>query len=92
MKVTLAMVVALSVFVPIVTAGTARADADDDAWIRRCVSDNKEEGQSVPVVLAYCTCMNNRMSSSETRSVTAFERANPQIQEACSREAGWKGK
>lgn len=91
MKSAIAMLLTLSAL-SVFAAAPVRADADDDAWIRRCVSDNKDEGQAVPVVLAYCTCMNDKMSSSETRSVTAFERANPRIQEACSREAGWKGK
>ena len=33
-----------------------------------------------------------KMSESETRSVTEWEKANPQAMEACSTEAGWKGK
>ncbi len=67
-----------------------RQTSDDVAWIKRCVSDNKGEGQSAEVVLAYCTCMNNEMSSSETRSITAWEKANPKIADACGRKAGWK--
>ncbi len=69
-----------------------RQTADDVAWIKRCVADNKDEGQSADVVLAYCTCMNNEMSSSETRSITAWEKANPRIADACGRKAGWKDK
>jgi hypothetical protein len=66
-----------------------RQSADDTKWITACVDDNKDEGQSAPVILAYCTCMNNKMSSNETRSITEWEKANPSAQEACSKEAGW---
>ncbi|WP_454915347.1 hypothetical protein [Xanthobacter sediminis] len=76
------------------TGAVARAQqtADDIKWITQCVDDNKDEGQASPVVLAYCTCMNGKMSSNETRSVTQWEKANPRAMEACSAEAGWKGK
>jgi hypothetical protein len=66
-----------------------RQSADDTKWITVCVDDNKDEGQSAPVVLKYCTCMNNKMSNNETRSITQWEKANPNAQEACSKEAGW---
>lgn len=70
----------------------AQQNADDVKWITECVNDNKDEGQSAPVILGYCTCMNNRMSSNETRSITQWEKANPRAMEACARQAGWKGK
>lgn len=66
--------------------------SDDVKWIRECVADNKDEGQAAPVVLTYCTCMNNKMSSNESRSITQWEKANPRVAEACSKEAGWKGR
>jgi hypothetical protein len=66
--------------------------ADDVKWIKVCVDDNKDEGQAAPVVLAYCTCMNNKMSNNETRSITQWEKANPRASEACGRQAGWKGR
>jgi hypothetical protein len=72
-----------------VPALAQRQSADDTKWITVCVSDNKDEGQSAPVVLKYCTCMNNKMSNNETRSITQWEKANPNAQEACSKEAGW---
>ncbi len=68
-----------------------RQTADAVAWVKRCVADNKDEGQSADVMLAYCSCMNNEMSSSETRSITAWEKANPKIADACGRKSGWKG-
>lgn len=70
----------------------AQQNADDVKWIKECVDDNRDEGQTAPVILGYCTCMNNKMSSNETRSVTQWEKANPRAMEACAREAGWKGK
>ena len=75
-------------------AGTAALaqTADDTKWIKQCQSDNKDEGQAAPVVLKYCTCMNNRMSSNETRSITQWEKANPAAVEACGKQAGWKGR
>ena len=41
----------------------ALADADDAAWIKKCVGDNKREGATPEVVAAWCSCMNNKMSS-----------------------------
>lgn len=70
----------------------AQQTSDDVKWIRECVADNKDEGQAAPVVLAYCTCMNNRMSNNETRSITQWEKANPRTAEACGRQAGWRGR
>lgn len=70
----------------------ARADADDAKWVAQCVKDNKDEGQAVEVITKYCTCMNNKMSSNETRSITQWEKANKREMEACSTEAGWKGR
>jgi len=68
----------------------ARANSDDAAWIKRCVSDNKGEGASPQVVAAYCSCMNGKMSSNETLSITAWEKTHPAERTACEKEAGWK--
>ena len=68
----------------------ARADADDAAWIKKCVNDNKKEGATADVVTAYCTCMNGKMSSNETLSVTTWEKLHPAEMAACEKEAGWK--
>lgn len=87
-KIALAVVMLTSV-----VAGPALAqNADDVKWIGQCVTDNKDEGQTPQVVTAYCTCMNNKMSSSESRSITQWEKANPRAQEACSKEAKWTSK
>ena len=68
----------------------ARADADDAAWIKKCVGDNKREGATAEVVAAYCGCMNEKMSSSETLSITAWEKKHPVEMAACDKESGWK--
>jgi hypothetical protein len=68
----------------------ARADADDAAWIKKCVNDNKREGATPEVVAAYCACMNGKMSSDETLSVTAWEKTHPAEMAACDKESGWK--
>jgi hypothetical protein len=92
MKLSIATLVIVSSLLPALSAGPARADADDDAWIKRCVGDNKDEGQTAPVVLAYCTCMNGKMSSKETMSVTAWEKIHKAEAEECSKKAGWVSK
>ncbi len=68
----------------------ARADADDAAWIKKCVNDNKREGATSEVVTAYCSCMNGTMSSSETLSVTAWEKSHSVETATCDKESGWK--
>jgi hypothetical protein len=71
-------------------ATPAFANADDAAWIKKCVSDNKREGATPEVVAAYCSCMNDKMSSDETLSITAWESKHPTEQAACDKESGWK--
>jgi hypothetical protein len=68
----------------------ARADADDAAWIKKCVADNAKEGASEAVVASYCSCMNNKMSSTETLSITAWEKLHPKEMAECEKESGWK--
>ncbi|MBF0165540.1 MAG: hypothetical protein HQM01_13750 [Magnetococcales bacterium] len=73
-----------------VTSGAAYAGADDEAWVAKCIRDNKREGQSEATVAIYCSCMNNKMSDGETLSITAWERTHPAEMAACEKEAGWK--
>src|ERR1700722_18304997 len=68
----------------------ALADADDAAWIKKCVSDNKREGATPEVVAAWCSCMNNKMSSEETLSITAWEKSHPAEVAAGDRDPGGK--
>jgi len=63
--------------------------ADDKKWISQCLVDNKDAKASAAVVAAYCGCMNNKMSDNETRSITEWEKANPNARRACERESGW---
>ena len=68
----------------------ARANADDAKWIARCVSDNKDEKGSVDVIVKYCTCMDNKMPDSETRTITQWEKTHVAERKACDRESGWE--
>lgn len=66
------------------------ANADDAAWVGQCVKDNAKEGASAETVAKYCSCMNNKMSESETQSISAWEKSHPNEMAACEAEAGWK--
>lgn len=63
---------------------------DDVTWINKCIADNKKEGATEDVVRKYCVCMNNKMSDSETKSITEWEKTHPDEVKACDKEAGWK--
>ncbi|MBF0213725.1 MAG: hypothetical protein HQM00_09210 [Magnetococcales bacterium] len=71
-------------------ANTASAGSDDEAWVAKCIRDNKHEGQSQATVAIYCSCMNNQMSDNETLSITAWEKSHPAEMAQCEKEAGWK--
>jgi hypothetical protein len=93
MKLRAATLAIITIFAASFGASSVSAQTTDDVnWINRCISDNKDEGQARPVLVAYCTCMNNKMSSSETRSISTWEKANPKEAEACGKQAGWKDK
>jgi hypothetical protein len=75
------------------TASTSaqQMNADDMKWINQCISDNRNEpGGTPPVVRAYCVCMNEKMDSNETRSITQWEKSNPGARKDCERQASWK--
>jgi hypothetical protein len=85
MKTTLLLLTAL-----FVTTNAAFAVTTDDVkWINQCVRDNKGDAPA-GVVLKYCTCMNNKMSNNETRSITQWEKTHVAERRACDREAGWR--
>jgi hypothetical protein len=91
MKASIMTMVTLSAVLAVVTVGPARAQTVDDVnWINKCIADNKDEGQTRAVLVSYCTCMNNEMSSSETKSITEWEKTHKKEAEACSKKAGWK--
>ncbi|MBF0429403.1 MAG: hypothetical protein HQL94_10810 [Magnetococcales bacterium] len=73
-----------------VVSGPVMAGADDEAWVGKCIRDNKREGQSEATVAIYCSCMNNLMSDNETLSITAWEQKHPAEMAKCEKEAGWK--
>ena len=68
----------------------AQTTTDDVKWINQCLEDNKNENPNKEVVLIYCTCMNEKMDSSETRSITQWEKVNETERKACDRKAGWR--
>jgi hypothetical protein len=70
-------------------AGSAWAQTDDVRWVNQCVADSAGYNVSQQVKVMYCTCMVAKMSDSETRSVTQWERANPAARDDCARRAGW---
>ena len=71
-------------------ASTAFAQsADDKKWINQCLADNQGAKVAAAVVASYCGCMNNKMSDNETRSITQWEKANPNARKACEQESGW---
>jgi hypothetical protein len=70
--------------------GAARADSDDVKWIAQCLKDNADAKVDASVVQKYCACMNDKMSSSETQSITEWEKTHVAERAACDKEAGWK--
>ena len=71
-------------------SAAAYADADDAKWVAQCVQDNKDGKATVEVITKYCTCMNGKMSSNETQSITQWEKTHAAERQACDKEAGWR--
>jgi hypothetical protein len=91
MKSTIVAFGMIAVFLAAGAVGSASAQTVDDVnWINKCIADNKDEGAARPVIVAYCTCMNNQMSNSETKSITAWEKTHKKEMDECSKKAGWK--
>jgi hypothetical protein len=83
--------VVLALFALTVIGSTAAwADADDTKWVAQCVKDNGDAKVAVEIITKYCTCMNGKMSSNETQSITQWEKAHVAEREACDKESGWK--
>ena len=71
--------------------GAARADSDDVKWIAQCMKDNQDaKGVSAKVIHDYCACMNDKMSSNETQSITQWEKTHVAERQACDKKAGWR--
>ncbi len=87
-----------TLFVSVLLAGSIAANGalaqsanqDDLKWVNQCIQDNRDEGASANVVRAYCVCMNEKMDSNETRSITQWEKSNPSARRACERQSGWR--
>ncbi len=82
--------IAASIIVFMAMVGVAHADADDIKWIAQCLKDNQDAKVDASVVQKYCSCMNNKMSSDETKSITEWEKTHVAERKACDKEAGWK--
>jgi len=82
--------VAVLLAVSILGGFTAHADSDDTKWVGQCIVDNKDENATVEVITKYCTCMNSKMSSNETLSITAWEKTHATERRACDKESGWR--
>jgi hypothetical protein len=74
-----------------IPASAQKMNADDLKWINQCIDDNKDEAGATPAIArAYCVCMNEKMGSNESDSVTTWEKSHPKERDACSKQAGWK--
>ena len=63
--------------------------ADQDARIKQCVVDNKDEKQKPEAVSSYCTCMAGKMPDTEKASVTEWESSHTDEQGSCAAGANW---
>ena len=70
-------------------SGVVQAD-DNAKWVAQCMKDNADAKVSEAIVNKYCTCMNNKMDDNETRTITQWEKANPEARKACEKVAGWE--
>jgi len=64
-------------------------DADDLKWVNQCIRDNRG-ATSDAIIRKYCICMNEKMDSNETRSISQWEKANPKARADCDKASGWK--
>ena len=83
-------VIAASLVVLFGLAGAARADTDDVKWIAQCLKDNQEAKVDASIIQKYCSCMNDKMSSNESQSISQWEKTHVAERAACDKESGWK--
>ncbi len=74
----------------VIGSAAAMANADDTKWIAQCITDNSDAKVDASVVTKYCTCMNDKMSDNETRTITQWEKTHPKEEAQCDKESGWK--
>jgi hypothetical protein len=83
------LIIAASLVAVLGTSLPARASSDDAKWIKQCVDDNKDQGAKAEVIAAYCSCMNGKMSSNETQSISEWEKTHDAERKACDKESSW---
>jgi hypothetical protein len=83
-------VIAASLVAFLGLAGAARADSDDVKWVAQCLKDNQEAKVDASIIQKYCSCMNDKMSSNETQSISQWEKTHVAERQACDKESGWK--
>ncbi len=72
-------------------ASAQTMNADDLKWVNQCIQDNRGEPGATPAIIrAYCVCMNEKMDSNETRSISQWEKSNPAARQACDKQSGWR--
>jgi hypothetical protein len=70
-------------------AAVAETTDEDVQWVTQCIADNKREGAGEDVVRKYCVCMNNKMASDESQSISDWEKTHQTERAECDAEAGW---
>lgn len=73
----------------VAVGGSPAWAADRDARIKQCVTDNGDETQPPETISSYCSCMADKMPSSETSSITEWESKNSSEMDACAAGAHW---
>jgi hypothetical protein len=89
MKTTIGAIALVAIVLTGTSAFAQRMNADDLKWINQCLDDNQGSA-SAAIIRKYCVCMNEKMDSNETRTITQWEKANPRARAACDRESGWR--
>jgi hypothetical protein len=84
------LLIAAATLAALALNGAAQAQtADDKRWVNQCLRDNSDAKVAASIVRTYCECMNDKMDDNETRSITVWERANPNAKRACEQQSGW---
>ncbi|UPY37102.1 hypothetical protein [Sediminicoccus sp. KRV36] len=79
---------ALVTFLALAAPGQAQVQ-DAAAWIRQCLSDTEGRPVTPQLRAMYCTCMVGQANDTETASVAAMERINPDAARQCRALSGW---
>jgi hypothetical protein len=81
----------LPLVVLLALAGPSQAQVQDAAsWIRQCLTDTERLPATPQVRAMYCTCMVGQANDTETASVAALERINPDAARQCREISGWR--